>query len=378
MANTNRILVKLRPSVARAAAAPRANLRPLYDAVTPAAAELRLGAAPAWYLADLPDGGPTPWDAAHARVADQLGIAESDVLYAEPDLPQCYPDLNEKHRGEKFAVGSDCQATDQQDSYGRVKGPGFAWHLRNEYSQLASARDAVQFTDPRTRIAHIDTGYDKSHATRPEHILEELERNFADGNDQPNSAQDPNRRHLFDNSGHGTGTIGILAGRQVAQNGNAYIGGTPQANILPIRIANSVILFYTSVFAQALQYAIQQQCDVVSISMGGLPSAAWNEAVNAAYEAGICIAALTQSRQIQVQGATTPQIFRGGSTLIVDLAKPAIQYKITKRVDNEERERSTKEFLKKAQEDPLRALLVAPGRREPFAALHLLAEVGGF
>ena len=230
----------------------------------------------------------------HARVADQLGVAESDVLFVEPDLPQSYPDLNEKHRGEPgFALGSDCRATDQQDSGGRVKGPVFAWHLRDEFSQLGSARAAVQFAARHTRIAHIDTGYDKSHAARPEdaRILGDLERNFVDGDGNPNSAQDPNRRHLFDNSGHGTGTIGILAGRQVAQNGDGFLGGAPQADILPLRIANSVILFYTSVLAQALQYAIQQECDVVSLSMGGLPSAAWNEMVNAAYEAGLCIVA---------------------------------------------------------------------------------------
>ena len=61
--------------------------------------------------------------------------------------------------------------------------------------------------------------------------------------------------------------IGILAGGKVAEL-NDYLGGAPQADILPIRIANSVVLFYTSVLAQALQYAIQQQCDVVSLSMG--------------------------------------------------------------------------------------------------------------
>jgi len=43
MAKTNRLLVKLRPSVALAASAARANLRPLYDAGAPAGA---LGLAP--------------------------------------------------------------------------------------------------------------------------------------------------------------------------------------------------------------------------------------------------------------------------------------------------------------------------------------------
>ena len=291
MATTNRVLVKLRPSVALAATGLRAKLRPLHDRDA-APATLGLTSEPAWYLADLPDGGPTPWDVAHAQLADQLGVAESDVLFAEPDLPQSYPDLNERNRGEQaFALGTDCTAKEQQETFGRQAGPSFAWHLRDDFSELASARDAIAFSDPRIRIAHIDTGYDKTHAARPERILDALERNFVDADNQPNSAQDPNRRQLFDNSGHGTGTVAILAGSKVAQLNNGYLGGAPQADILPLRIANSVVLFFTSALAQALQYAVAQQCDVVSLSMGGLPSAAWNDAVNNAYEAGICVVA---------------------------------------------------------------------------------------
>src|SRR5581483_10232066 len=70
---------------------------------------------------------------------------------------------------------------------------------------------------------------------------------------------------------------------------NKYLGGAPHADILPIRIANSVVTVSSRNKAKAIRYAIEQRCDVVSISMGGLPSSAWNEAVNDAYEAGICI-----------------------------------------------------------------------------------------
>ncbi len=51
--------------------------------------------------------------------------------------------------------------------------------------------------DPRTRIAHIDVGYDPNHAARPEHILETLGRSFADGDDNPNTAEDPGRGEAF-------------------------------------------------------------------------------------------------------------------------------------------------------------------------------------
>lgn len=291
MANPNRILVKLLPSVALAAADPRANLRPLYDSPT-AAGDFGLVSGPRWHLADLPDGAANPWDLAHGQVADQLGIDQSAVLFAEPDLPQSFKVSDEDSAsGGPFAAAQHCVAVPQDSTHNKVIGPSNAWHLLPNYSQLGLARDAVNFSDPRIRIAHIDTGYDPTHSACPEHIRKDLERNFADGNDNPNSATDPGRgRAIPDNSGHGTGTIGILAGGRVLPP-NDYLGGAPQAEIVPLRISNSVVLFYVSAFAQALQYAVQQACDVVSISMGGLPSKAWSEAVNSAYESGICIVA---------------------------------------------------------------------------------------
>lgn len=293
MDNSNRILVKLRPTTSLAAAESRANLRPLYYHSS-TQENFGIASNAAWFLADLPDGEQTAWDSAHSHVAGQLGVAESDVLYAEPDLQQnIYPDANEEGAaGESFAVGEKCEATKQDAGGGRATGPNvFAWHLGDDYSQLGAARDAVSFSEPRTRIAHIDTGYDRSHTSRPEHILTRLERNFVDGDNEPNSAQDPDNRRAFDNSGHGTGTLSILAGNRIAQFGDAYLGGAPQADVLPLRVSDRVVLFRTSAFAQAIRYAVAQRCDVITASLGGLPSRAWNEAVNEAYEAGVCIVA---------------------------------------------------------------------------------------
>jgi len=297
MAQTSqRLLLKLRSVAGLAAAAPQANLRPLFDEPRKTAASETLGlisGTPTWYVADLPDMEPNPWDSAHSQVADALGIDDSAILFAEPDLPQSYPDQNEINpKGSPLAIAPpDCSPKDQQHDQ-RPSGPGFAWHLRDEFSQLAAARAAVAFSDPnRTRLAHIDTGYDGTHSARPARLLLDVQRNFVSQDNNPNNANDPDRGHLFDNSGHGTGTIGILAGQKVPQNNNDFLGGAPDADILPIRIANSVVLFFTSAFAQGINYAVQQQCDVVSISMGGLPSSAWNEAVNNAYMAGICIVA---------------------------------------------------------------------------------------
>src|SRR5690349_6260814 len=83
--STNHLLVKLRPTTALRAAESRAKLRPLFDTSRPTGG-FAVGAEPQWFVAELPDGAATPWDLAHARVADQLGVADSDVLFVEPDL----------------------------------------------------------------------------------------------------------------------------------------------------------------------------------------------------------------------------------------------------------------------------------------------------
>ncbi|HYV83354.1 MAG TPA: hypothetical protein VE931_07565, partial [Pyrinomonadaceae bacterium] len=88
------------------------------------------------------------------------------------------------------------------------------------------------------------------------------------------------------------------------------------------------------------------------------------------------VVALTQSREIEVEGSSQPQTFRGGSTLIVDLAKPAVEYAIIKNIGNSKRLEQTTDFLKAALQDPVQALLLAPDRTERFAALHSLAELG--
>jgi hypothetical protein len=306
-AETNRVLVKLRPTNALRAAESRANLRPLYDTPQAMVGSFGLDSTPQWFLAELPDGAATPWDLAHARVAGQLGVNESDVIFAEPDIiHNVYRDANEEKIGEGFAVGDKCIPNPQDGTHGKVPGPDqFAWHLGDDFTQLGKARDAVKFEKPRTRIAHIDTGYYRSHDTVPEHILRDLEKNFVEGDADPQSAEDPdNRLLLLDNSGHGTGTISILAGGKAPAFGGIYMGGAPEAEVLPLRIADSVVLLRTSALARALNYAVEQHCDVATLSMGGVPSRAWGEAVDKAYEAGLCLCAAAGNHI----GITPPQV----------------------------------------------------------------------
>jgi subtilisin family serine protease len=289
-ATTSTVLVKLRPTAALRAAESAAGLRPLHE--RPSAA-FELGAEPDWFLAELSQAARSPWDLAHDRVADQLGIAGSDILFVEPDLVHdIFPTDDDERPEGVFEIGAQC-ATEQgqEGTKGRAVGPDrFAWHLDDDYSQLRQARSQVNFTSPRTRVAHLDTGYYAAHDATPKHVATRLERNFVGRDRDKRSAEDPDNKVFgLDNSGHGTGTIGILAGADARPYATEPLGGVPEAEVVPLRIADRVVLLRTSAFAKALGYAVDIGCDVVTMSMGGLPSRTWREEVEQAYRAGVCI-----------------------------------------------------------------------------------------
>ncbi|WP_374951548.1 S8 family serine peptidase [Mucilaginibacter sp.] len=98
--------------------------------------------------------------------------------------------------------------------------------------------------------------------------------------------------------GHGPGTLSILAGRTVKlpqYHYNGYLGVHGNIRIVPVRIAKSVVLWKNKAFTDALEYVLSlydnpdTRCHIICMSMGGMPSKAWADAVNRAYEKGIFI-----------------------------------------------------------------------------------------
>ena len=79
-------------------------------------------------------------------------------------------------------------------------------------------------------------------AVRPLHLRLDLQKNFLDG-ETPNDASDPGIHGFAKNPGHGTGTIGILAGGSFTFTNEKYsfsalLGGAPYAEVVPVRVAN--------------------------------------------------------------------------------------------------------------------------------------------
>jgi hypothetical protein len=256
-----------------------------------------------WAAAPRPPGPSAhPWDEAHRAVRDPayLGL-ESAVpppAYAEPDFIQAFPFPRPEAGGLESFTTSPCEDSGP-DTYWPVGAPRFGWHLDDQHSRLKAARARVG--DPgdgrRVRICHLDTGYDPAHATLPLHLRTDLQRNFVDGDLA--DATDPGRHFPGSNPGHGTATLALLAGRQVAIPGadfNDFFGGAPFAEVVPVRIADSVVHFYTSAMAKGIEHAVESGCQVLSVSMGGIPARSWAAAVNRAYEAGVALFAAAGNR----------------------------------------------------------------------------------
>ncbi|MCG6878423.1 MAG: S8 family serine peptidase [Deltaproteobacteria bacterium] len=260
-----------------------------------------------WFVAETgEDIDPSAaWDSCHGLGDQKQSLAAAaGITYAEPDWPQTWIPTDQTEFVSPFGIVDSCEKERKWMEDSDVPhGDKPDWHLDDDYSGLRSARRAAAADNPRhVRIGHLDTGYDPNHRIRPPSLSEpdDLEHNFVEG-ENCHSAADPFVSGILKNPGHGTGTIGILAGAKLEnlafpdEDTGDFLGGAYQARIIPVRIASSVLLLYTSALAKGLDYLTAPKknsdfrCDVVTISMGGLASAAWTEIVNRAYDLGICI-----------------------------------------------------------------------------------------
>lgn len=242
------------------------------------------------------DSEMNPWDVAHLS-SKAIG---AQTAFIEPDLLQEFAvDTNTNAAYKRKDKKALAKTSDNGYDPDWQPHKNIIWHLDDAFSQLKSAREAVMNSDYIVRIGHLDTGYDATHTIIPASAkTNKLQRNFVDGENEMD-AHDPRTTGTLRMPGHGTGTLGILAGNKMRLTTDEglfhdYIGGAPFAEVICCRISPSVVLFKTSAFAEAINYLVGLTKNgvpvhVVSMSMGGAPSKAWAQAVNAAYEAGITI-----------------------------------------------------------------------------------------
>lgn len=264
-------------------------VEPLFKSIKPPA-KTGIAKPAEWHIlnANVEADEVNAWQLCHQMMTTGLGVAGVDAVeFAEPDIEQRWIFGTEAQHA--FAAAGSCDKATEADSRLPV-GDGNFWFRDAAHSQLQLARDEVGQPGKRVRIAHLDTGYDPEHSTLPEFLRKDLQKNFADDG-QPNDASD-HSEGAFNNFGHGTGTLGILAGATIE---GAPLGGAAFLDVIPVRVANSVVLFRNSAIAKAFDYVhalannANTQVHVITMSMGGLASQAWADAVNALYELGVFV-----------------------------------------------------------------------------------------
>jgi thermitase len=152
-------------------------------------------------------------------------------------------------------------------------------------------------------IGHPDTGYQLHPEILPSLLLEKG-RDFVDGDVQPIDEQNERSNRILENNpGHGTSTASVIIspkGSQLASQGSqqndlrpALSGVAYGAKLIPLRISPSVVFYETLEpdLARAIDYAVEQEVHVISISMGGLPSLSLRKAVINAQKKGVIVVA---------------------------------------------------------------------------------------
>jgi subtilisin family serine protease len=194
------------------------------------------------------------------------------------------------------------------------------WSLKQMRVPQAWAKlaDAGKDRGGGVTIGHIDTGIANhaliSRQTNPISGFDEI-RGTASGVD-PLPEADPARAEFF---GHGTQTASIISA-DPGGDASEMSGIAPDAKLEPFRVTRSVVLLSPSIIAQGIQRAVRQNCDILSISLGGATLGGVWAAIRNAYAQNmlICCAA-GQCEPVVVCPALYPEsIAVGGACLRTD------------------------------------------------------------
>ena len=277
--------------------------------------------ARAWYQWRPPSaagltapGAPSnPWDEAHRRIGEGGGLLElatgagpAQVVAIEPDVALAQPALErgerDRRRERRSCVSRSAgrEATVCSESSFHWPTREIGWHASDAYSQLGSARSEVArrlgAEALGVTVVHLDTGFDDDHVALPARLDRAASLDFTRDGAPASPASDPNSDCTFCNPGHGTGTLSLLAGSELTIRDAAGrplfegpLGGIPAADVRCYRISDSVVHLTTGRMVKAFTRAVADRADVLSMSMGGLPSRALADAVNQAYENGVAM-----------------------------------------------------------------------------------------
>ena len=228
-------------------------------------------------LADRTLQGTEP---ARAFAAGYALADDFDLRTAEPDLPTpFFPEEDPPPAGvpveEAFRFPPGCWV-DAEDglpdtwAVNRIKAPE-AWQFAVDAGRPARGRGVI--------IAQLDTGL----VAHVELVGVPRQGDY----DVLDHDTDPTDPLTGANPGHGMGTASVAVSPESLQ----VAGSAPEATLMPIRAITSVIEVSQVSVAEAINRAVDEGADVISMSLGGVPAAALERAVSRAVAADIIVLA---------------------------------------------------------------------------------------
>lgn len=181
---------------------------------------------------------------------------------------------------------------------------------------------AQGYTGQGVLVSVIDTGVNYNHVDLKDHMWDGGTAYPNHGYDFVNTDNDP-----MDDHGHGTHCSGTVAGDGT---GASKTGAAPDATIMALKILNSDGGGTESGVWQAIQFAIDHQADVFSMSIGWQPSynpdrKTWRNTMNNALAAGVIAvvaAANSGSDANSSYTPTSPNPNTGGSAVPWNVGTP--------------------------------------------------------
>jgi len=252
-----------------------------------------------WFHLEAPGG--RGWEGAHALLSQGQALAAGgEIALVEPDHAQQW--LQPAPRAEGMAAAAPCSFEAQDHTEGKAVSTLNVpdWAQQEAFSGFLAARGAMgddaAEKQKKVLVAHLDTGFDPAHITCPAGLERALQRNFVDA-EFPDDATDrvPPGASALRNPGHGTATLALLAGNRLDGTSpelggfTGAIGAAPDVRVMPVRIADWVVRFTTGTMVQGFEHARKSGAHVLSMSMGGLTSAALVDAINLAYDSGMVV-----------------------------------------------------------------------------------------
>lgn len=237
-----------------------------------------------WYRIDL------------AGAADIADLAAR--LTAQPDVQEALPD----YRAFLAAVPNDPDYPDNWGHANTAQLPAYGWGTTWDHTgpgvgtvgfdaNAAQAWDGAQgYGDPAVVIAILDTGVDTAHP----------DLNLVTGYDFGDNDSNP-----MDDSaaaGHGTACAGVAAA--IAGNGIGVAGAAGGCSIMPLKVADSAGSLYFTAIVNAVNYAVANGADVISMSFGaGISSySPLDTALLNAFGAGVVLLAATGNENASTIG----------------------------------------------------------------------------